>query len=91
MFTPGLAILFSGLVTCVAYKWSRVWRKSRFLEHSIGSMLVPGHWSAVTCLLLHHIALAYSRFAKVASPLILSTDHRSAFDNSTSGLTSPMR
>jgi hypothetical protein len=59
IFTPGLAIFY--LATNLkpnhvrGVKWSRVWRKCRF-EHSIGrgSTLVPGCWSAVSRLLLHH-------------------------------------
>jgi hypothetical protein len=39
--------------------WSRVWRKSKFLEHSIGgwqhaNFVMPRRWNAVSRLLLHH-------------------------------------
>ena len=48
MFTPGLAIFYLATILgpdhVYSVQWSRVWRKSRFLEHSIGrcSKLVPG-------------------------------------------------
>jgi hypothetical protein len=40
MFTPGLAIFYLATILRSDHvrgvQWSRVWRKSRFLEHSIG-------------------------------------------------------
>jgi hypothetical protein len=49
MFTPGLAIFYLATIlrlrhVCSGY-WSRVWRKSRFLEHSIGRWQRAGAWA----------------------------------------------
>jgi hypothetical protein len=60
MFTPGLAIFYLATILrpdhVCGVQWSRVWRKSRFLEHSIGRRQHAGAWelSAVSGPLLHH-------------------------------------
>jgi hypothetical protein len=49
MFTPGLAIFYLTTILRLSHvsgvQWSRVWRKSRFLEHSIGRWQHAGAWA----------------------------------------------
>jgi hypothetical protein len=49
MFTPGLAIFYLATILRLSHvcgvQWSRVWRKSRFLDHSIGRWQHAGAWA----------------------------------------------
>jgi hypothetical protein len=51
MFTPGLAILYLATILrsdhVCGVQWSRVWRKSRFLEYSIGRRQHAGRIKAI--------------------------------------------
>jgi hypothetical protein len=53
IFTPRLAIFYLAMILRLNHvrgvQWSRVWRKSRFLEHSIG------RWQHAV--LLHHVLI----------------------------------
>jgi hypothetical protein len=49
MFTPGLAIFYLATILRLSHvygvQWSRVWPKSRFLEHSIGRWQHASAWA----------------------------------------------